>query len=221
MGFLMTSAARRLPALGAIAIVALLAAACSGNSNSSPAASSSTSTVTASSCISTPGTAPAPKSGSSVIGRSTTVVVFPSFATALKKGAVAVAPVSPASVTRGVFVFPISDGQIAVATFAGTFNHSGGLTFCRHGKRVELTDFVMNTHTKRLTATVDGKSLPIFDLNLASLKRASEPHRTIIATNIGLTVTPQAASALNSDLGTTTFKGGQAYGVATMVIRVK
>ena len=156
-----------------------------------------------------------------VIGRSTTVVVFPSLTAALKKEAITVTPVSPASVTKNVLVFPISGGQIVVATFAGTLNHSGGLAFCHHGKGVALTDFVMNTHTKRLTATVSGKSLPLFDLNLASLKRAREPHRTIVATNIGLTVTPRAASALNSGLGATTFKAGQAFGVATLVIRVK
>jgi hypothetical protein len=52
----------------------------------------------------------------------------------------------------------------------------------------------MNTHTKRLIAKVSGKSLPIFNLNLASFKHAREPHRTIVATNIGLTVTPSTAS---------------------------
>jgi hypothetical protein len=156
-----------------------------------------------------------------VIGRSTTVVVFPSFAAALKKEAITVGPVAPASVTKTVLVLPINGGQIAMARFAGTLNHSGGLAFCHHSKSVTLTDFVMNTNTKQLTATVGGKSLPAFDLNLASLKRASEPHRTIIATNIELTVTPKAASALNSGLGVTTFNSGQAFGVATLVIQVK
>jgi hypothetical protein len=120
-----------------------------------------------------------------------------------------------------VLLFPISGGQIAAATFAGTLNHNGGLTFCHHGKSVTLTNFVMNTHTKRLIATVSGKPLPIFDLNLASFKHAREPHRTIIATNIALTVTPRAASALNSGLGVTTFKGRQAFGVATLLVQVK
>jgi hypothetical protein len=156
-----------------------------------------------------------------VIGRSTTVVLYPSFATALKKEKITVAPVSPASLTKTVLLFPISGGRIAVATFAGTLNHNGGLTFCHHSKKVTLTNFVMNTHTKRLIATVSGKSLPTFDLNLASFKHAREPHRTIVATNIALTVTPRAASALNSGLGVTTFKGRQAFGVATLLVQVR
>ena len=131
------------------------------------------------------------------------------------------APVPPASITRTVLLFPISGGQIVVATFAGTLNHNGGLTFCHHSKKVTLTNFVMNTRTKRLTAMVGGKPLPIFDLNLASFKHASEPHRTIIATNIALTVTPRGASALNSGLGVTTFKSRQAFGVATLLVQVK
>ncbi len=230
MRFLMTSAAsrnvvfvlRRLSALGAIAALALLAVACSGSSTSGTTANSSTaSSSTASSCTPTSGTTSTAKSGPMVTGRSTTVVVYPSFGAALKKGAITVAPVPPASVTKNVLVFPISGGRIVVATFAGTLNHSGGLAFCHHGKSVALTNFVMNTRRKRLTATVGGKSLPIFDLKLASLKRAREPHRTIVATNIGLTVTPRAASALNSGLGVTTFKGRQYFGVATLVVQVK
>src|SRR5262249_8219728 len=194
----------------------------SGSSRSSTAPSGSTSSgSTSSSCTPTPGTTSTAKSGSTVIGRSTTVVVYPSLAAALKKRAITVAPVAPASVTKNVLVFPISGGQLVVRRFAGTLDHNGGLAFCHDRKSVALTHFVMNTHTKRLIATVGGRSLPTFDLSLASLKRAREPHRTIVATNIGLTMTPKAARALNSGLGVTTFKGRQAFGVATLIVRVK
>jgi hypothetical protein len=129
--------------------------------------------------------------------------------------------VAPASITNTVLLLPISGGRIAVASFAGVLNHNGGLTFCHHSKKVTLTNFVMNTQTKRLIATVSGKPLPIFDLNLASLKHASGAHRTIIASNIGLMVTPKAAGALNSGLGVTTFKSQQAFGVATTLVQTK
>ena len=128
---------------------------------------------------------------------------------------------APASVSKTVLVLPINGGQITVATFAGTLNHSGGLAFCHHSKSVTLTKLVMNTHTKQFTGSAGGKTMPIFDLNLASLRHASEPHRTIVATNIGLTVTPRGASALNSALGVTTFKARQAFGVATLLVQVK
>jgi hypothetical protein len=156
-----------------------------------------------------------------VTGRSTTVVLYPSFAAALKKEGITVGPVAPATVAKTVLVLPINGGQITVATFTGTLNHSGGLAFCHHSKSVMFTNFVMNTHTRLFTATASGRSLPIFDLNLASFRHAREPHRTIVATNIGLTVTPRGASALNRGLGVTTFRARQAFGVATLLVQVK
>ena len=75
-----------------------------------------------------------------------------------------------------------------------------GLTLSHAGKSVTLTSFIVNTETKQLTATAGGKSLPVFDLNLASLKRTSGPNGTVLASNIGLNLTEQAASALNSGL---------------------
>ena len=61
-------------------------------------------------------------------------------------------------------------------------------------------------------------SVPIFDLNLASPKHASGPHGTVVASNIKLTVTPQAATALNSGLGVSTFKAGMNFGIATLTV---
>jgi hypothetical protein len=161
------------------------------------------------------------KPPSTVIGRSTTVVLYPSMTTTLQRGHITLAPVPPSSGEGSVHMFPIRGGHIVVATFAGTISHSGGLAFSHNRKRVTLTNFVMNTQTKQLTATVGGKSLPSFNLNLASLKRATEPHRTMIATNMKLALTSNVASALNSGLGVSTFKGGQSFGVATLVIAFK
>ena len=115
-------------------------------------------------------------------------------------------------------LFPVSGGQIVVATLAGTVDHTGGLTFSHSGKSVTLTNFVINTNTKQLTATVGGQSMPFFDLNLASSKRASGPHGTVVASNIKLTVTSQAATALNSGLSVSTFKAGMHFGIATLTV---
>jgi hypothetical protein len=70
----------------------------------------------------------------------------------------------------------------------------------------------------RLTATVSGVSLPIFDLNLALSRHASDPHGTVLASNIKLTVTSQAATALNSELGVSTFKAGMHFGIAALTV---
>ena len=127
-------------------------------------------------------------------------------------------PLSPQQPLQTTLLFPVSGGQIVVATLVGTVDHTGGLTFSHSGKSVTLTNFVINTNTKQLTATVGGQSMPIFDLNLASLKRASGPHGTVVASNIKLTVTSQAATALNSGLGVSTFTGGMNFGIATLTV---
>ena len=152
-----------------------------------------------------------------VIGKSTDVVVNPAVSAALKHAGITVTAVAPAT-ARTTLRFPVSGGQIVVATLVGTVDHTGGLTFSHSGKSVTLTNLVINMNTKQLTATVGGQSMPIFDLNLASLKRASRPHGTVVASNIKLTVTSPAATALNSGLGVSTFKGGMNFGIAALTV---
>ena len=60
--------------------------------------------------------------------------------------------------------------------------------------------------------------MPIFELNLASPARAKVPHGTAVASNIKLTVTSHAATALNSALGVSTFKAGKNFGIATLTV---
>lgn len=193
---------RRLSILPMLAVVVLGATACGSSS-------SSTSTAT------TPASAPV-----AVAGRSTSVVVNPATAQVLKQNGITVAPVAPATAKKAL-VFPVSGGRITVATLAGTVNHTGGLTFSHSGKSVQLTSFTINTTTKQLTALAGGQRVPILNLDLASLKRASGPNGTVVARNIKLTLTSQAASALNSGLGVSIFKAGLPFGVATLTVAVK
>ena len=130
---------------------------------------------------------------------------------------ITVTAVAPAT-AKTRLLFPVSGGQIVVATLVGTVDHAGGLTFRHSGKSVTVTSFVINTNTKQLTATVGGQSMPIFDLNLASHKRARGRHGTVVASNIKLTVTSQAATALDSGLGESTFKAGMNFGIATLTV---
>jgi hypothetical protein len=60
--------------------------------------------------------------------------------------------------------------------------------------------------------------MPIFALNLTPPKRPRSPHGTLVESNIKLTVTPQATTALNSGLGMSTFKAGMNFGVATLTV---
>jgi hypothetical protein len=205
----------RLPAIAVIVAAGLAVAAC-GNGSSSSTSSSSTS-ATSGTSSSTPATTRYAPAKATVIGRSTDVVVNPAVSAALKQDGITVSAVGPAT-AKTMLIFPVSGGQIVVATLVGTVDHTGGLTFSHSGKRVTLTNFVINTKKKRLTATVGGQSMPIFHLNLALLKRTSGPHHAVVASNIKLIITPHAAAALNSGLGTRTFKAGMNFGIATLTV---
>jgi hypothetical protein len=206
----------RLSAVAVIVAAGLVVAACGSSSSSSNGSSSSTAATSDTSSNTSTTTAYAPASAT-VIGKSTDVVVNPAVSAALKRAGITVTAVAPAT-ARPTLLFPVSAGQIIVATLVGTVDHTGGLTFSHIGKSVTLTNFVVNTSTKQLTATIGGRSMPIFDLNLAALKRASGGHRTVVASNIKLTVTSQTATALNSGLGVSTFKGGMNFGTATLTV---
>ena len=200
----------RQPAIAVMVAAGLVVAACSSGSSSSTAATSGTSSSTSATTTYAPAQA-------TVIGKSTDVVVNPAVSAALKQAGIAVTAIAPAT-AKTTLLFPVSGGQIVVATLAGTVDHTGGLIFSHSGKSVTLSTFVINTNTKRLTANVGGRSQPIFDLNLASLKRASGPHGAVVASHIKLTVTSRAATALNSGLGVSTFKAGMNFGIATLVV---
>jgi hypothetical protein len=206
----------RLSAIAVIVAAGFVVAACSSSSSSSNTSSSSTAETSGTSSSTSATTTYAPALAT-VIGKRTNVVVNPAVSAVLKHAGITVTAVAPAT-AKASLLFPVSGGRIVVATLVGTVDHTGGLSFSHSGKGVTLTNFVINTNTKQLTATVSGQSLPIFDLNLASLKRASGPHGTIVASNIKLTVASQAATALNGGLGVSTFKGGMNFGIATLTV---
>ena len=206
----------RLPAIVVMVAAGLVVAACSSSSSSSNTSSSST--------AATSGTSSSPSATTryasarmTVIGKSTDVVVNPAVSAALKHAGITVTAVAPAT-AKTTLLFPVSGGQIVVATLAGTIDHTGGLTFRHSGKSVTLTNLVINTNTKRLTATVGGHTMPIFDLNLSSPNGTSGPNHTLVASNIKLTVRSGAATVLNNGLGVSTFKVGMNFGIATLTV---
>jgi hypothetical protein len=206
----------RQSAIAVMVAAGLVVAACSNGSSGSNTSTGGTAATSSTS----PGTWAKITYGSAratVIGKSTDVVVNPAVSAALRHAGITVSAVAPAS-AETTLLFPVSGGQIVIATLAGTIDHTGGLTFRHGGKSVTLTSFVINTNTRRLTATVSGVPVSVFDLNLASSRHAGGPHGTILASNIKLTVTSQAATALNSELGVNTFKTGMHFGVAALTV---
>jgi len=213
----------RLAAIAVMVAAGLVVAACSSGSSGSNTstggteATSGTSSSTPAPTKYTSGKATYASRKATVIGKSTDIVVNPAVSAALKHAGITVTAIAPAT-AKPTLLFPVSGGQIVVATLTGTVDHIGGLTFRHSGKSVTLTNLVINTNTKHLTARVGGHTMPIFDLNLASPNGTSGPNHTLVASNIKLTVRSRAATALNNGLGVSTFKVGMNFGMATLTV---
>jgi hypothetical protein len=136
---------------------------------------------------------------------------------ALKHAGITLTAIAPAT-GKTALLFPVSGGQIVVATLAGTVQHSGGLTFRHGGKSVTVSNLVINTKTEHLTAMVGGRSMAVFGLDLASPAGTSSRPSTVVASNIKLTVLSPAAAALNSGLGVRMFRTGLNFGLATLIV---
>jgi len=121
----------------------------------------------------------------------------------------------PALVAR----YPVTRGTIAQHPLRGQYGHRGGLfiTNLNNNKSVAVDNLIVNTKLKVLTAHVVGlpKSVQptVFRLNFT---KASILVRSgfVQISRIGVTLDKNAASLLNSALGTTVFKSGMAFGTA-------
>jgi hypothetical protein len=153
----------RQPVIIVLVAAGFAVAACGGGSGSVGTSSGGTSSSGTSGSTSASGGTSSSTSATTrytsakatVIGKSTHVVVNPAISATLKHAGITVTAIAPAT-AKTVLLFPVSGGQIVVRTLAGTIDHTGGLTCRRSGKSVTLTNFVINTITKRVTATVGG-----------------------------------------------------------------
>jgi hypothetical protein len=194
----------------------LVVSACGSGSSGSKTSSSGAAISRTSS--GTPATSTYSSARATVIGKSTDVRVNRAVLAALRHAGIATTAVAPATGMR-TMLFPVSSGQIVVSTLAGTVDHTGGLAFRCSGKSVMLTNFVINTSTKQLTATVGRRSMPIFDLIFSLPMRARAARGTVVASRIKLTVTSRAATHLNSSLDVRTFKAGMNFGTAKLILK--
>jgi hypothetical protein len=152
-----------------------------------------------------------------VTGGATTVAMSPSTLATLAAQSIAIKAVAPAKVGR-VLTLPVTGGHIVPATLGGTIEQGGGITL-KHGARsVTLRSFIVDTASKTITASAAGLRVPVFDLDLSSLHRATGSGATVVAGNIRLLVSPQTASTLTMLLGAPGLKAGQEFGVATITL---
>lgn len=148
-----------------------------------------------------------------------------SAATALN---VALDDVGPATVDGGVAFFPFTGGVIDVANAAGEILHGGGLSLTAGGVTVTLTDFIIQTSTHegpRLTGLVTAGGnfvgrAPLFALQLPapSLPLAPNAQGRIVIRNVPVTLTAEAAAALNGAFRVTAFTAGLPIGTAKVKV---
>ena len=210
----MPVAARRAVVFPLLVMVALGVAACGSSSKTTtPATTGAAATGTAATTAATAGS-------SVLVGKQTSVALNPATSQLLKEHQIVVTAVAPATY-RNTLLWPVSGGHIAVATVAGTIDHTGGIRLSHAGKSVQVTSFIVDTSTDQVTALVGGQRLPVFAIDTSSAKHQTGAGGTILESGLKFTLTEQAANALNSALGASAFKAGQVFGTATLTLAVK
>lgn len=155
----------------------------------------------------------------------TLVELLPEFVTALGSLGIAPSKVLPATLYQRIAFFPITGGRIDASNAKGEVPHSGGLTLTRGGTQVVISDFIIDTtSTPKLTGIVTANGsivgrIPLFNLTLPALalplQLPAAPETLLIEGN-RVTLTAEAASALNGAFGTTAFSPGFNIGIASV-----
>jgi hypothetical protein len=177
--------------------------------------------------------AAAAQQSTSLGGGATTVQLSSDFVGAVRALGLQVTPLRRSSLYgwQGKFYaqFPISDGEIDLATAKGEIFHTGGLSLRAGATRVQLRAF--NIDTTGAAPVLSGLvvandavvgRLPLFNIGLPAGFRVplQARHGFLVLNGVRLTLTTQAASALNGAFGVTAFTGGFNIGNATVGGRI-
>jgi surface antigen len=129
----------------------------------------------------------------SLVGRSATVALTPETAETLKHHEMTVSAVAPAT-AHTTWAFPVSRGHIVTSTLTGTVEGTGGLILSHGGHSVRLTNFIVETSSRRLTALLVGVRRNIVNLNLSFLTRATGSNGVLFGRDIELPLAAPAAT---------------------------
>lgn len=156
----------------------------------------------------------------------TLVELVPGFTGALTSLEITPSKNLPATLYQSIAYFPIVGGRLDAANAKGEIPHSGGLTLTRGVTKVVISDFIIDTATAapRLTGMVTANGsivgrIPLFNLALPQLvlPLALPPGpETLLIEGSRVTLTQEAATALNGVFGTNAFVQGFYVGVASV-----
>jgi len=155
----------------------------------------------------------------------TLVEFLPEFVGALGSLGIAPSKVLPGTLYQRIAYFPITGGRIDASNARGEVPHSGGLSLTKGATQVLISDFVIETTSSpRLTGIVTANGtivgrIPLFNLALPQLVLPLQlppgPETLLIEGN-RVTLTAEAATALNGAFGTTAFTPGFNIGIASV-----
>jgi len=167
-------------------------------------------------------------------GRTTAVTLDGGFVEALQSLKLTPGPLGAATISKaGVASFPITGGNVTyyepgtVSPYVqGEIDHDGaGLSLEGGGKRVELTDFVVDPGASVLTGkvSVDGKvaaeSAPLFFLDGRTLNPLEvNDNGTAVLEGTTVKLKAEAAELLNTTFGVDALTEGLVIGVAKITI---
>ena len=208
----MSVAARRAVFLPLLALVALGTAACGSSKKATTGTTATGAAATGTAATTTAGS-------TALVGKQTSVALNPAISILFRENQIVATAVAPATYHH-TLLWPVSGGHVAIATVAGTIEHTGGIRLSHAGKSVEVTRFLVDTSTDQVTALVGGQRLPIFAINTSEAKHQTGTGGTILESGLKFTLTEQAATALNGALGASAFKAGQLFGTATLTLAV-
>jgi hypothetical protein len=163
-------------------------------------------------------------------GGRTTVTTSPGIATALVSNGIVPLATAPGqqwlTLKPGLAAhlsFPVTGGRVSLHPVGGFVTHIGGIVFlnARTGKQVEVSNFTIDISRDNLNGIVNGnpkERIAIFKLGLGHAVLKAGRH-TASASNITLSLTLWAASALDASLGTSVFTAGLGVGTAATLLR--
>jgi hypothetical protein len=172
---------------------------------------------------------------SQLSGRNTGVTLDPGFVSALQSLKLTPAPVGNATISKaGVASFPITGGSVtyykpgSVSPYVqGTIDHAGsGLSLTGGGKKVSLTDFVVDPGTSTLTGkvSVNGKvaaeNAPLFFLDGRTLNplQVNKGNGTAVLAGTTVKLKAESAALLNKTFGVDALKAGLKIGIAKITV---
>lgn len=159
------------------------------------------------------------------IAGDTTVELSSDFTQGVEALGLTVVAVIPASVREGQASFPIATGALDLANAKGQILHTGGLDFATEDTVLTLQDFIIDTTEEPILtglAILKGDivaRIPLFKLMLPetiSLPIELSNDRSLSIGDVEVSLTADAANALNDSFSVATFHEGFSIGTATV-----